>query len=43
MRAALMMTLSFGLLTTEVRRTMTPAELLTILNTELHPHTQNNK
>jgi sigma-B regulation protein RsbU (phosphoserine phosphatase) len=43
MRAALMMTLSFGLLTTEVRRTITPAELLTILNTELHPHTQHNK
>jgi sigma-B regulation protein RsbU (phosphoserine phosphatase) len=43
MRAALMMTLSFGLLTTEVRRTITPADLITILNTELRPHTQHNK
>jgi sigma-B regulation protein RsbU (phosphoserine phosphatase) len=42
MQAALMMALSFGLLTTEVRRTITPAELMSTLNTELRPHTQSN-
>lgn len=43
LKAALMMTLSFGLLTTEVHRTTTPAALMTILNTALRPHTQHNK
>ena len=43
MQAALMMSLSFGLLTTEVRHTITPAALMTTMNTELRAHTQHNK
>ncbi len=43
MQAALMMALSFGLLTNEAYRTITPAKLMKTLNTELRPHTQYNK
>lgn len=43
MQAALMMALSFGLLSTEILSTITPAALLTKLNAELRPHTQRSK
>ena len=43
MQAALMMALSFGLFTTEVRRAISPSDLLNTLNTELRPHIQQNK
>lgn len=43
MEAALMMALSFGLLTTEVWRVITPSALLNTLNRELRPHTKHNK
>ncbi len=43
LKAALMMTLSFGLLNSEVRRTITPDALMNALNKEIRPHTQNNK
>jgi serine phosphatase RsbU (regulator of sigma subunit) len=42
MQAALMMTLSFGLLTNQLRHSVAPAELLAELNSEIHPHTQRN-
>ncbi len=42
MQAALMMALSFGLLTTEVRRDVNPADLLAVMGRELYPHTQRN-
>ncbi len=42
MQAALMMALSFGLLSTEVRRELTPSALLTTLNAELCEHTHRN-
>ena len=42
MQAALMMALSVGLLTTKVRKEMSPSELLATLNFELHPHMQRN-
>jgi serine phosphatase RsbU (regulator of sigma subunit) len=42
MQAALMMALSVGLVTTNVRKNMSPAELLSTLNTELEPHMQRN-
>jgi sigma-B regulation protein RsbU (phosphoserine phosphatase) len=42
MQAALMMALSVGLVTTNVRKNMSPADLLTTLNTELEPHMQRN-
>ena len=43
MEAALMMALSFGLLTSEVRRAINPAALMNTLNRELRPHTKHNK
>ncbi|GAK56110.1 PAS sensor protein [Candidatus Vecturithrix granuli] len=43
MEAALMMALSFGLLTTEVHRAATPSALMKTLNRELRPHTRHNK
>jgi len=43
MPAALMMAMSFGLLLTEVRREVTPATLLTVLNKELCPHAQRSQ
>ncbi len=43
MQAALMMALSFGLLTTEVRRDIAPGVLLTELNTAIMPHTRRNR
>ncbi len=43
LKAALMMTLSFGLLNSEVQRTNTPAALMNVLNQEIRPHTKNNK
>lgn len=43
MQAALMMTLSFGVLTTKVHRTRPPADLMSTLNVELRPHIQHNK
>ncbi|GEM_PF-1693254 len=43
MQAALMMALSFGLLTNGVRRETTPSALLNSLNSELRPHTQHNR
>ncbi len=43
MQAALMMTLSFGLLTNEVRRATSPTALLALLNNGLRSHTQRNK
>ncbi|MBN1886640.1 MAG: SpoIIE family protein phosphatase [Thermoflexales bacterium] len=42
-QAALMMALSVGLLTTEVRRELAPAALLAALNVELQEHTRRNK
>ncbi len=42
MEAALMMALSFGLLTSEVRRAISPAALMNTLNRELRPHTRHN-
>jgi sigma-B regulation protein RsbU (phosphoserine phosphatase) len=42
MQAALMMALSVGLVTTNVRKHMSPAELLSTLNAELEPHMQRN-
>lgn len=42
-QAALMMALSYGLLTTQVRRALAPAALLAALNVELRPHTQRSK
>ncbi len=42
MQAALMMSLSFGLLTTEARHSMTPAALMTAMNSELLSHTQHH-
>jgi serine phosphatase RsbU (regulator of sigma subunit) len=43
MQSALMMALSFGLLTTQARRPIKPADLMAALNIELRPHTQHNK
>lgn len=43
MQAALMMALSFGLLTNGVRRDTTPSALLNALNSELSPHTRHNR
>ncbi|MCP4399275.1 MAG: SpoIIE family protein phosphatase [bacterium] len=43
LQAALMMTLSFGLLSTEARREVLPAILLEHLNDELRPHTERNR
>ncbi len=43
MQAALMMALSVGLLTTEVRREAAPGALLVSLNRELRTHTQRSK
>jgi len=43
LQAALMMALSFGLLSIEARRENTPSTLLSKLNTDLRPHTQRNK
>ena len=43
MEAALMMALSFGLLTTEVRRVISPSALMNTLNREFRPHTKHNK
>ncbi len=43
MQAALMMALSFGLLTTEVRHTLPPAAFMAALNTALLKHTQHNR
>ncbi len=43
MQAALMMSLSFGLLANEVRHSMTPAALMTAMNKELRAHTQHSK
>ncbi|PIE34621.1 hypothetical protein CSA56_07185 [candidate division KSB3 bacterium] len=40
MQAALMMSLSFGLLATEARHAITPASLMTTMNQELLSHTQ---
>ena len=40
MQAALMMSLSFGLLSTEVRHSVTPAALLSVINDELRSHSQ---
>lgn len=37
------MALSFGLLTTEVRRVLNPSALMNTLNRELRPHTKHNK
>lgn len=42
MQAALMMALSFGLLITNVRRDIAPAELLASLNLQVRPHTLRN-
>ncbi|MBN1890870.1 MAG: SpoIIE family protein phosphatase [Thermoflexales bacterium] len=42
MQAALMMSLSFGLLSNELRRPARPAALMAELNGEIHPHTQRN-
>ena len=42
MQAALMMALSVGLVSSEVRGDMTPGTLLTTLNRKVHPHTQRN-
>jgi PAS domain S-box-containing protein len=42
-QAALMMALSVGLLTTEVRRELAPAALLAVLNIEFLEHTRRNK
>ncbi|MCP4396746.1 MAG: SpoIIE family protein phosphatase, partial [bacterium] len=42
MQAALMMSLSFGLLSTEVRHSVTPAALLDVMNSELRAHTQHH-
>ncbi len=42
MKAALMMALSVGLLTTKVRKEMPPSELLATLNVDLQPHTKRN-
>ncbi|MBN1888028.1 MAG: SpoIIE family protein phosphatase [Thermoflexales bacterium] len=38
-QAALMMALSFGLLTNQVRRDSTPADLLAEMNVQIYPHT----
>jgi sigma-B regulation protein RsbU (phosphoserine phosphatase) len=43
MQAALMMALSFGLLTSEVNRVIAPASLMMIMNRVLQPHTKYNK
>ncbi len=43
MQAALMMALSYGLLTTQVRRELAPFELLAALNVQIRPHTQRSK
>ena len=43
LQAALMMALSFGLLSTEARREVSPATLLERLNDELRPHTERNR
>ncbi|GAK60409.1 protein serine phosphatase with GAF(S) sensor(S) [Candidatus Vecturithrix granuli] len=43
MQSALMMALSFGLLSIEARSEVLPAALLGILNNELRPHTERNK
>ena len=40
MQAALMMSLSFGLLSTEVRHSVTPAALMGVMNDELLTHSQ---
>jgi serine phosphatase RsbU (regulator of sigma subunit) len=42
MQAALMMALSVGLVSSEVRGDMPPGTLLTTLNRKVHPHTQRN-
>ncbi len=43
LQSALMMALSFGLLSIEARSAVSPAALLRILNTELRSHTERNK
>ena len=43
LQAALMMALSFGLISIEARRENTPSMLLSKLNADLRPHTQRNK
>jgi len=43
MQAALMMALSFGLLSIEARRDISPSALLQHINAELLPHTERNK
>ena len=43
LQAALMMALSFGLISIEARRENTPSTLLSKLNADLRPHTQRNK
>ncbi len=43
LQAALMMSLSVGILTSEVRRGLAPAALLEVMNAGLWPHTQRNK
>ncbi len=42
-QAALMMSLSVGMLTTEIQIEMAPAQLLTALNMTLRPHTKRNR